>query len=61
MAEGSRIKQTSETTFETVIKAALLNDGYHELTSIAFDTERGIFPDNLHLADNSAFQAIKSD
>jgi hypothetical protein len=39
------MKQTYEAAFETAIESLLLNDGYHQLPSSAFDTECAIFPD----------------
>ena len=41
------MKQTSEAAFETVIESVLLADGYHKLSSAAFDRERAIFPDEV--------------
>ncbi len=41
------MKQTSEAAFETAIESVLLADGYHKLSSAAFDRERAIFPDEV--------------
>jgi type I restriction enzyme, R subunit len=41
------MKQTSEAAFETAIESVLLADGYHTLSSAAFDRERAIFPEEV--------------